>query len=251
MRAQVVIPIITSILILGLFGFSQDAIADPAVLLIITTQPTNTGVNSPITVVVEARDAFGIPDPTFGGDVSVSIGTDPSGGTATLSGTLTVSAINGIATFNDLSIDVVANGYTLSFSSVGIVPTTSNLFDVQITTLPVDIDIKPGSDPNSINTKSMGKVPVAILGSDTFDVTDVDVTTLAFGPSGATPIHDLTDPVVYASHLEDVNNDGFTDLVSHYVQKETGLLSGDIEACITGQTTGGTPIEGCDSVKVK
>jgi len=120
-----------------------------------------------------------------------------------------------------------------------------------ICSIQVDIDIKPGSDPNSINTKSGGTVPVAILGSDTFDVTDVDVTTLAFGPSGATPKHDLTDSVVYISHLEDVNNDGFTDLVSHYVQKETGLLSSDIEACITGQTTGGTAIEGCDSVRVK
>jgi len=115
----------------------------------------------------------------------------------------------------------------------------------------VDIDIKPASDPNSINTKSMGKVPVAILGSETFDVTDVDVTTLAFGPAGATPAHDLTDPAVYASHLEDVNDDGLTDLVSHYVQKETGLLSSDTVACISGELLDATPIEGCDSVKVK
>ncbi len=116
---------------------------------------------------------------------------------------------------------------------------------------PVDIDIKPASDPNSINPKSGGTVPVAILGSNTFDVTDVDVTTLAFGTSGATSKHDLTDPVVYALHLEDVNSDGFTDLVSHYKQKDTGLASGDTEACITGATTGGTAIEGCDSVRVK
>jgi hypothetical protein len=114
----------------------------------------------------------------------------------------------------------------------------------------VDIDIKPGSFPNSINPKSNGVVPVAILGSADFDVTDVDVTTLTFGPAGALPAHDLTDPVTYADHLQDVNSDGFTDLVSHYRQKETGLAPGDTEACIDGATDGGTPIEGCDSVRI-
>jgi len=131
-------------------------------------------------------------------------------------------------------------------------PVTGNQpIDVCGRVIQVEIDIKPGSDPNTINSKSKGTVPVAILGSDTFDVTDVDVTTLAFGPNGATPKHDLTDPLVYASHLEDVNLDGLIDLVSHYSQKDTGLASSDTEACITGATTGGTAIEGCDSVEVK
>ncbi len=114
----------------------------------------------------------------------------------------------------------------------------------------VAIDIKPGSFPNSINTKSMGVVPVAILGSLDFDVQDVDVATLEFGPAGATPAHDLLDPATYADHLQDVNNDGFLDLVSHYRQKDTGLQVGDTEACLDGATLGGTPIHGCDSVNI-
>jgi len=113
----------------------------------------------------------------------------------------------------------------------------------------VEIDIKPGSDPNSINPKSKGVIPVAILGSDTFDVTDVDVTTLQFGPGGATPAHDLTDSDVYNDHLEDVNDDGFMDLVSHYRTRETGIDAGDTEATLTGQTTGSIPIQGSDSIR--
>lgn len=110
----------------------------------------------------------------------------------------------------------------------------------------VDIDIKPGSDPNSINLKSKGVIPVAILGSDSFDVTTVDVTTLEFGPDGASPAHDLTDPVVYADHFQDVNEDGFMDLVCHFRTKDTGIGSLDITATLTD----GTIFTGDDSVNI-
>lgn len=93
-----------------------------------------------------------------------------------------------------------------------------------------DLDIKPGSYPNSINTKSRGVIPVALLGTDTFDVTTVDVTTLRFGPSDALPAHNLTDAEVYAEHLQDVNYDGYIDLVSHYRTKQTGIAVGQILA---------------------
>jgi hypothetical protein len=112
----------------------------------------------------------------------------------------------------------------------------------EVDVLAVGIDIKPNGFPNSINPYDRGVIPVAILGSDTFDVADIDVTTLAFGPGGA-PIAHLK------GHLQDVNYDGDMDLMLHFRTQDTGIVCGDESASLIGKTIEGQPIEGTDSIQ--
>jgi hypothetical protein len=108
--------------------------------------------------------------------------------------------------------------------------------------LDVEIDIRPDSETNPINSKSRGVVPVVLYGADDFDVTAVDASTLAFGPDEAEVAHRN------GPHFDDVDGDGFLDLIVHHRMASTGIGDGDVEACLWGETLGGLPFEGCDDV---
>jgi len=74
----------------------------------------------------------------------------------------------------------------------------------------VQIDIKPGSYPNSINLGSKGVIPVAILSDADFDATIVDPATVELAGSGVAMRGKGNKAM---AHEEDVNGDGLTDLV--------------------------------------
>jgi len=114
---------------------------------------------------------------------------------------------------------------------------------VEKSLLEATIDIKPGSFPNSINLGSNGVIPVAILGLESFDVSLVDASTVVFGPAGTNMAHSN-------AHLEDVNDDGYTDMILHFRTQETGIQPEDTIACLTGELFDGRSIEGCDSIRI-
>jgi hypothetical protein len=78
---------------------------------------------------VEVLDASGDLDTSSTAPVTIEIDNNPTGGT--LGGTVTVDAVAGIATFNDLTINKVGTGYTLEGTSNGLNATpASTPFDI-------------------------------------------------------------------------------------------------------------------------
>ncbi len=130
----------------------------------------------------------------------------------------------------------------------GGLPPAPTVLEVFSPTVQVTIDIKPGSDPNSINLCSHGVVPVAILGSAYFHVSDIVVQTSEIELVGSTIAIRGKDK--WLAYVEDVNSDGFDDLVVHIETENLNLVAGDTEATLTGKLGDETPFEGTDSIRI-
>ena len=110
----------------------------------------------------------------------------------------------------------------------------------------VEIDIKPGSDPNSINLGSNGVVPVAILGSVDFDAATVIPSTVTLAGAAAK----LKGNSGNSGSLEDVNGDGYLDLVVQIYTIQLGLTIGNTVATLNADTHEGGHITGSDLVQI-
>lgn len=109
----------------------------------------------------------------------------------------------------------------------------------------VSIDIKPGSDSNCFNSNGNGVIPVAILGSETFDASTVDPMSVTLDGAEVRTKGKSDN----AGALEDVNGDGFLDLVVQIV--DDSIYTGDTTAYISGSTWGGEVITGSDEVCIR
>ncbi len=124
-----------------------------------TVQPTNVAIGAPITpaVQVSVEDSTGAVVASATNPVTIAIGTNPSAGT--LSGTLTVAAVNGVATFPGLKINNAGTGYTLTASAATLTSATSSAFNVTggpaaftVASTPVTLSSATGAPVNSTIT---------------------------------------------------------------------------------------------------
>ena len=83
---------------------------------------------------------------------------------------------------------------------------------------------------------------VAILTTAAFDATTVDPRTVRFGRTG-------TEAAAGQVALEDVNGDGFPDMLLSFNTWDTGIKCGDTTAVLVGATVDGQPIHGADTMQ--
>lgn len=112
---------------------------------------------------------------------------------------------------------------------------------------PVEIDVEPWSHEDVVELGDGRPLSVAVLGSPSLDVRDVDAGSLSFGPEAAEP---AVPERVLRVFRSDVNADGFEDLAVPFWKEETGLAVGDTSACLSG-VAGGSAFSSCSGLTVR
>lgn len=146
-------------------GFTVDAVAGSnttpvtfvagaAVKLVFGEQPGNTVAGAVIApaIKVEIQDALGNLVTTATDNVNLAFDNNP-GGLGTLLGTLSRAAVDGVATFDDISVDEIGSGYTLRATAGGLTNGISNAFDVTPRAV-LTVVISNGVDSVTVGTTS-------------------------------------------------------------------------------------------------
>ncbi len=127
-------------------------------------------------------------------------------------------------------------------SSVGIV-----FYDPwSIAAVIVDVDIRPGTDTNPVNLKAKGVLPVAVLGSDDFDVSLIDLQNLTL--EGVDP--NAKGQSGKVGSFEDVNGDSILDLILHFDIQDRGIGATTEQLILSGLLLDGTTFGGTDAIRI-
>jgi uncharacterized repeat protein (TIGR01451 family) len=166
---------------------------------------------------------------------------------------------------------VVTNKVTIDSSNEESPPTVDEPTVVEeetgICPVAVYVDIKPGGCPTPINVGSEGVLPVAVLGTEGFDVTTIDPQSITL--AGVSPLRwemeDVATP--YAVNVDECNimdcheltGDGYVDLTLKFETQEIYEAIAEVydRECLILDLTGklktaygGLPIKGGDVVSI-
>jgi hypothetical protein len=149
--------------------FTVASVAGAAVKLVLGTQPGNTiaGVNLAPSLVATAEDQYDNVATAFAGTVSLTFGANPGGDV--LHGTASVNAVNGVATFGNVSIQKAAAGYTLVASASGLSSVTTGAFAINAAA-PASIAVNGGNNQTGL-LAILGillPTPLSVLVTDAF-----------------------------------------------------------------------------------
>ena len=112
--------------------------------------------------------------------------------------------------------------------------------------LEIGVDIMPGSDTSPVNPKSRGVLAVAILGSEDFDVSGIDISMLEL--EGAEPMARGQSGMI--GLFRDVNGDSSCDLILHFDIGELNIAPDATELTLFGVLEDGTEFTGADSIRI-
>jgi hypothetical protein len=163
----------------------------PASQVVITTQPGNGtgGSNLSTQPVVTVQDAGGNTVTTDTSAVTLSIGSNPSGGSLTCT-TNPRNAVAGVATFAGCKIDKAGNGYTLTATDGALTSATSAAFNVTVgPAAKLAFSTQPGNGSGGSALSTQPVVAVQDAGGNTV-TGNTSAVTLAIGtnPGGGTLI---------------------------------------------------------------
>ncbi|PYO97986.1 MAG: hypothetical protein DMD61_11110, partial [Gemmatimonadetes bacterium] len=130
----------------------------------------------------------------FTGNVTLAIGTNP--GSGTLSGTSTVAAVGGVATFSNLSIDKAGSGYTLDATSNGLAGAGSDGFDI---TAAAATQLVFTGQPTDAAVNAPITPPVVVTAQDQFGntvTTFASTVTVSITPLTGNPLGQLNGTVM-------------------------------------------------------
>ncbi|MHB0964100.1 MAG: beta strand repeat-containing protein [Gemmatimonadaceae bacterium] len=216
--------------------------AGSAARLVVGSVPSSVDAGGVITpsITVTATDSAGNTVTSFTGAVTVAIGTNPGGGT--LSGTLTRTAVAGVATFDNLSINRNGVGYTLAASATGLASGASVPFTVMVGP-PAQLVLVSGGDQTALAGTALQPVVVRVNDAQGNGVGGVAITfAVATGGGSVLPTSATTDASGSAATAWTLGGASGTQTMT---VSATGLGTLAVSATATGGSTNqlaiGTP----------